>query len=218
MTSLAKAILTPMSAGDVPQLNEKAWATLHDFDAKRRAGQILGNMPDEKMLQEVGRIATDNDHPCREDAELLLDIMNRPINENTSLEHYLSQKVADSLYLNMEIEPDPDFRTFNSILPGLVLNTQDYNSIGRTLLFKGATHLIGIPGAPTDKADTLKENHLDRQGRLQRAIFHFPTQPAEGEAKLILEDFAAMIDPLDDLGVYESLGPQLSAAEDHHTQ
>lgn len=229
MTELTEAILVPSPLGEAPQLNEKAWATLHDFDAKRIAGQILGNMPSENILQEVNRVAMDKDHPCHKDAELLIDIMTRPIDVNpSSLEQYLSRKVKDldEILRDMEILPDPDPVTFNSIQPYLVCYTQDYNSIGRTLLFKGATSLIGIPSAPTDTAEALtpmhidrqkpdtakalEKKHLDRQERLQRTIFSFPTHPAGGDAKLTLSDFNAMIDPLDALNVYESSSPQIS--------
>ena len=206
MPSLVKAMLVPSRPGEKPQLNEKAWATLHDFDAKRRAGQISENMPIEKVLhEELNRIAMDKKHACHKNAKLLLNIMTRPIDENTSsLEHYLSKKVEKSLRLFFkEFPQNPDYRVFNSIQPGLVTSTLDYNSIGRTLLFKGATHLIGIPSTPTDKADKLEKNHLDRQGRLQRSIFSFPKQTPEGKPTLALLDFNAMIDPLDDLNVYE---------------
>lgn len=205
MTKLAKAIRVPPAPGEVPQLNENAWATLSDFDAKRRAGNNFGNMPNEKILQEINRVATEKEHPCCKDAELLLEIMTRPIDESApSLEGYLSElvstQVKETIGQDFETTPKLDFtkaddivtfvRTFNGIMQGVSLNSQDYASIGRTLLVKGAIHLAESAGEPASATGTSDNSENDSlSARLQKVTFCFPTVPSEGKHKLELNDF-----------------------------
>ena len=217
MLSLIESALIAPMPGEKQQPVEEAWAIVHQFDAHRLAGENCTDLL--KGIADIDEIAGNENHPSCADAKLLKDIMTRPIGkEAPSLEKYLADKVQDGLYLPMKILPNPDSdkfnapdsRTFNAMQPGLATSTLDYNPVCRTLLHKGATHLIGIPSSPTDTDDRLTKEEFDRKDRLQKTIFSFPKCPAEGVKSLELLDFDARIDPLDDLGIYESSGPQMS--------
>ncbi len=216
LTGLIEAALIPLPVGVVPQLNEKQWSTVYQFDTARRAGHLPQDFPGNEILENIHGIAMDLEHPCHEDAQLLVDVMTRPVDADTpSLEHFLSHKLQRSLEEllsphELSIPPDPDSRTFNGIQAGILLGTVDYNSVGRTLLLKGAMQLIGIPSAPTDTARTMTADHRDREGRLERCIFSFAKEPVKGQTKLSLSDFNVMTepDPLDDRDVYELSGPR----------
>ncbi|HEX7636035.1 MAG TPA: alpha/beta hydrolase, partial [Noviherbaspirillum sp.] len=208
MRTCVTSALIPPQPGEQQQPIDEAWAAIYQFDAQRRSGEnsfdLIQDFPD------LDAIANDETHPSCADAKLLKDIMTRPVgSEAPSLEEYLAKKVEAGLDVYMAIPPNPDFRTFNSIQPGLATSTLDYNSAGRTVLFKGATHLIGIPSGPAVTDSQLTEGQLDRKSRLQKTMFSFPKHPADGVERLKLSDFDEMIDPLDNLAVYESSGPQL---------
>lgn len=208
MRACLTSALIPPQPGEQQQPLDEVWAAVYQFDTQRRSGENSCALKQD--FPELEAIAGDETHPSHEDAKLFKDILTRPIGpEEPSLEEYVAKKVEAGLDLYMGILPNPDFRTFNSIQPGLATSTLDYNSAGRTLLFKGATHLIGIPSRPAVMDNQLTEGQLDRKGRLQKTMFSFPKHPADGVDRLKLSDFDAMIDPLDNLGVYESSGPQL---------
>ena len=204
---LKKALVNP-APGEPQQPDDQAWSTLQAFDAARCAGGDCTDLKRDMML--LGMISRDSSDMSCADARLLNDIMTRPVGPKApSLEDYLAGKVEAGLDLYMPILPNPDFRTFNSIQPGLATSTLDYNSVCRTLLLKGAMHLIGIPVSTTHVDVQPSAAQLDRTARLERTLFSFPKRPLDGVEKLKLSDFDAMIDPLDNLDVYESSGPQM---------
>lgn len=209
MLALVQDALVAPSPGEQQQLLEHAWSTVHCFDAQRlAAGEGANSL---HHFPELEKAAADTTHPSHQDAVLLKAIMTRPLGQSAlSLEKYLADRVEEGLKIFMEIPPNPDSSTFNSVLPGLTMSTLDYNSVGRTLLFKGATHLVGIPSAPTNTDDQLSKAHVDRKASLRTTVFHFPKQPADGVKQLELLDFNNRIDPLDDLGVYELSDPRVS--------
>jgi len=167
-----------------------------------------------ETFQRARSIAADPTHPRHADAQLLSDIMTRPLGENPpSLESYLSglvsmqvRKTMEPINKDFDTTPECDFttregvftfvRTFNGVMHGVALNSQDYTSTGRALILKGATHLsawIDPPLAnPAGTTDTSEYDSLAT--RLQDATFCFPTVPAEGSTKLKLIDFNTEFD------------------------
>lgn len=206
---LVEKMLTPPAAGELPEFKEEAWTTICDFDARRQGQENCATMLGDKTFQRVRTIAADTEHPCRFDAQLLIDIMTRPLGENPpSLEGYLSglvsMQVQKTIGENFNTTPECDFttregivtfvRTFNGLMQGVALNSQDYTSIGRTLILKGATHLSAWTDPPLAKpggtTNTSANDSLAK--RLQQATFCFPTVPAEGSSTLELNDFDAV--------------------------
>ena len=194
MQDLLESALVEAAPGEKQHPDEQAWQVVHQFDALRLAGHDCTDMLASPVVQVIEK---DPKHPSLPDAKLFMDIMARPIEGKVPLEKYLADKVESGLYLEMAISHNPESRTFNSILPGLMLSTLDYNSVGRTLMFKGATHLIGIPD------DALTKEQSARKSSLQKTIFGFPKRPAEGARQLELLDFNKQPDPLEALKVYE---------------
>jgi hypothetical protein len=196
MLTLVRSTLAGQQQELVPQPSDEAWGVIHDFDAQRMAGHayfsLLHDVPG------LADIAENDSQAANADAALLKEILTRPIDPSLSLEKFLANKVEIGLCLFAAVPPNPDCRMFNSMLPGLAVSTSDYSSVCRTLLLKGATHLIGIPSAANVKDDQLTASELDRKARLQTTMFSF------SKDSLTISDFNAMIDPLNNLNVYES--------------
>ncbi len=214
MRDLAESMLATPAAGEVPQPNELAWPIISRFDKQRRienknCAAMLGN----KTFQRIRKIASDANHPCQADAKLLRDIMTRPLGKDAPTLHgYLSEMVSEQVKSTIgndfDTAPALDFktregrltfvRTFNGIMQGLSLNSQDYaSSAGRTLILKGAISLteeMGEPSKSVGTADTPQVNE-PLSVHLQKAAFCFPAEPMDNKPKLMLQDFDTDFNP-----------------------
>lgn len=64
-------------------------------------------------------------------------------------------------------------------IPGLAAISYDCGSIGRALLFEGASHSIGLP-----TSDEMQPALPERCERLRNTMFGLPKTPAEGNERL----------------------------------
>lgn len=203
---LVQGMLAAPSAGAVPEFKEETWATIRDFDARRQRNENCATIMGNKTFQQVRNIAADPAHPRHADAQLLADIMTRPLGENPEpLERYLSglvsKQVRETIGQDFDTSPECDVttregivtfvRTFNGIMQGVALNSQDYTAAGRALILQGAMHLSAWSDPPPAKPDGNMETPPNDAlaTRLRQATFCFPTEPAEGRGKLGLNDF-----------------------------
>jgi hypothetical protein len=193
MTQLLMQALTPDRTGQPPAIDTKFWVMSTNFDANRSTpSMVRGNIPSEASLELARETARNPGHPCCKDAQLVLDFMTRPVGpDDPDAYQYLATKVHSLLGLEFSEEElkQAEPRTFNSILPSLVVGTQDYGSMGRNLLLLGALQMVD--------SDTLS-------APLQKAMMHFPQNPAS--QRLTLQDFSGPLnDPLDALDVYQPI-------------
>lgn len=217
---LVQGMLAAPAAGAVPEFKEETWATIRDFDARRQRNENCATIVGNKTFQQVRNIAADPEHPRHADAQLLADIMTRPLGENPEpLESYLSglvsKQVRKTINEAFDTDPERDFttpegiqtfvNTFNGIMQGVALNSQDYTAAGRALILEGAVHLAARGDSPPAKPDEGTEMSPNDAlaTRLRQATFCFPC------GKLQLNDFNTRgPDPLEKqygMGVYLNL-------------
>jgi hypothetical protein len=134
------------------------------------------------------------------DAQLLDDVVHAVLDPDcrVSPEQYLAGKAYEHLVLpELKLlekgEIEPSSRTFNSIFPSLAAGTYDYGTLGRTLLWDGASQMfVGI-------------RFKERSDTLRQVIFSSPS-PKQGEKELKhMGEFYLLVDGLN---LDETIYPQ----------
>ena len=171
------------SPGELQTHQAASWTALMAIEAQ------LSQSPDaatretlQEALKTLQPVANDRESPFNADASLLCKIIGNLLQpDRVPVKTQLATLVKSLLQLGDEnaILKNPGSREFNSILPGLAAISYDYGSIGRTLLFEGASHWIGLP--TSDETQTALP---DRCERLRNTMFGIPKLPADGSARL----------------------------------
>lgn len=140
------------------------------------------------FLTPLKKIATQKNHPFKNDANLIAQLLE----SSKSIPEFLKKKFQEIPEggVFMTIEPNPDNRTFNSLMPYTALESTKYQSPGRTLIYESARVSFGFSSShPASK-------------NLRNAVLVFPKTAPEGKAWDLGCFDDLMNDPLDNKGVY----------------
>lgn len=180
---IVNGIFRQASAGELQQHEPRIWNLLLAVE-ERLSG--VENPAITKTLQEslttLRPFANDSSNPSAADADLLCKVIENLLNpDRQTVKSHLAALAISLLKLGDEtaILKNPESREFNSILPGLAAVSYDCGSIGRTLLFEGASHWIGLPNSDDAQMDI-----SERCERLRNTMFGIPKTPADGNARL----------------------------------
>lgn len=212
IAELIQELLSLPDNAEKPVLNQAIWRTVLDVDTQRCAANDGAPVPGSPALEHMASHAGQTRHPRHADAALLQQVLTRPIGAGTpALKAFLARLVTKQIQATIgkdfDTAPICDFtsregvltfvRTFNGIMQGAALNSQDYASLGRTLMFAGAKHLadeLALQDVDADRIAKAAGDDSPLAARLQLALFCFPTSPAGASHPLTLQDFDPDID------------------------
>ncbi len=177
------SIFKQPSAGELQHLQPEIWSLA--LALERQCGEPHATTLHRELqeaLRKLEPFAGDPAHTSSADARILCVTINHclaPGGQN--LKNLLAEFVRAELKLGAEdaIPANPSSREFNSILPGLAAISYDCGSVGRTLIFEGASSWIGLP---TD--DEVVQEVPERCARLKNVMFGLPKVPLEGNVRL----------------------------------
>ncbi len=182
-----KEVIYPLFRGSLPgelQTHQPmSWRALLAIEAQlSKSADAATKETLQEALKTLQPAANDPESYFNADASLLCRIIEHLLQpDGVPVKTQLATLVKSLLRLGDDdaIRQNPASREFNSILPGLAAISYDYGSAGRTLLFEGASHWIGLP--TSDEAAT---GLPDRCERLRNTMFGIPKPPAQGSERL----------------------------------
>ncbi len=193
---IVNGIFRQSSAGELQPHEPRVWRLLIAVEA--RLSDIEGPAITKTLgesLRTLRPFTHDSSSPFAADADLLCKVIENLLSpDRQAVKTHLSALVVSMLKLGDDsaIPKNPESREFNSILPGLAGISYDCGSIGRTLLFEGASHWIGLPNSDEGQPDL-----PERCERLRNVMFGIPRNPAAGNERLTsLWEFDLALDQL----------------------